>query len=420
VTKKPSTPRPSRTPNVVASQRAGAGRPGARRPVAHARSHREERGARLAWIVGGGIAAVVILLFAVGYYNDNIGPARDTAIAVGNHAVSFGYYRDRLRAITKDTGDGTQTGAYNKESSTTDQIEQEQVYLQRAGSLGVSADDNDILAAMANTVRAPLQDGKLKDASLYESQLRGQLQNSGLSLDQFREISRAQALKDKVLAKFKADVPKQAPAIKAMQLTFNSEQQGRAAQQRLETGDSVNDIAQDATADPSIGQAQPLDWTPVPYGLLPAAVDDVASKLQPGQVSDLIKVEPTAPSGSPQWVLLAITDRDANHDVSDQQAQQIASKQQQSWFDQQKAALRTRSFVDGSKAVWAAQHTDLPLTTATPKAPAGNPRNGAPGLTPPTVPSNVQPSGPQPPAAPSAPAAPGGASGPPPPPAGSP
>lgn len=410
----------------MATQRTGAGRPGARRTVARARSHREDRGARLAWIVGGCIAAVVVILFALGYYNDNIGPARDTAIVVGDHSISFGYYRDRLRAMTKDSGDGTQTGAFNKESSTTDQIEQEQVYLQRAGSLGVSANDGDILAAMASTVRAPLQDGKLKDVALYESQLRGQLQNSGLSLDQFREIARAQALQSNVLNHFKAGVPKQALAVKAMELTFTSEQQGRTAQQRLESGDSVNDIAQDATADPSIGQAQPLDWTPVPFGILPAAVDDVASKLQPGQVSDLIKVDSpssTGAAGSTQWVLIAITDRDPSHDVSDQQPQQIAGKQQQSWFDQQKAALRVRSFVDGSKAVWAAQHTDLPLQTATPKAPAGNqsnPRNGLPGLVPPTVPVNGQPAGPQPPAAPSAPAAPGGASGPPPPPAGTP
>ncbi len=379
------------------------------------RSGREEVGSRLAWLIGGGLAAVVALLVLIGIYNDRIGPARNTAITVGKHSISLGYYRDRLKAAAVDGGDPSQVGAFNKESTTTDLLETEQVYLQRAASLGVTVSDAEIAAAMAQAVHAPVgPDSTVTDLSAYEILVRGELQRTGLSLDQFRAIAKAQALKTKVQQKFRTDVPKQTLAIKGLQLLFTSEEQGRAAQDQLGNGDSFNDIAGNTTADPSLGHAQPLDWTPVPFGLLPGDLDGVASQLMPGQVSDLIMVTSTS---APQWVLLNVTDRDSNHDVSDTQRLQIGNKQEAAWLDQQKQELGVHSFVDGSNAQWAAVHTDLPQQAPATPTPAPNPRipggrpgvtapNGQPGLppgapgAPPVGPPGAAPAGPPAPAVP--------------------
>lgn len=406
-------PRRSAPPGAKPSRpgRPPSGRPGSGRLIsvksASHRSGREEVGNRLAWIVGGGLAAVVALLVLIGIYNDRIGPARETAITAGKHSISVGYYRDRLKAATIDAGDATQVGAFNKESSTTALLEEEQVYLQRAGTLGVTASDADIAAAMAQAVHAPVAaGGPVSDVAAYEVLLREELQRTGLSLDQFRGIAKAQALKSNVQAKFRAEVPKQTLAIKGIELQFTSEVQGRAAQDRLGNGDSFNDIAGDTTADPSIGHAQPLDWTPVPFGLLTGDLDGVASQLSPGQVSDLIKIDS---SGTPQWILLNVSDRDQNHDVSDTQRLQLGNKKQSDWVDQQRQELGVHSFVDGANARWAAIHTDLPLQAAATPTPPSNPRlpgslpgavppGGQPGL--PAGPPGVPPAGPPPPAVP--------------------
>lgn len=410
---KPAVPPKGAPPrrNATAT-RAGATRPAARagRTRTVVRSHQHnDRGARLAWLVGGGIGLLVLLLVGVGYYNDNIGPARDTALRVGKHNVSLGYFRDRLKAATLDNnGPGTQADAFNKLTAVTDTIEEEQVYLQRAASLGVSVDDQDIAAAAAQLVQAPTSNGKLdpKDYAVYEFDVRAQLQKDGLSLGQFREIARANALKSKLLDHFKAGVPAQTLAVKGEAMTFTSEEKARAAQQRLENGDAFTDVASDLIASPSDGHARPFDFTPVPYGILVSPlgapnVEDVASKLSPGEVSDVIKIDSTSSSSTPTWVLLTITDRDASHTVSDVQKQQIASAQRDKWLADQKTALGVKSFMDQGKQLWAVQHMGLPLqarATPTPAAPPGNP-GAAPGA--PAVPGSQ--SGPQLPSA-SAPA----------------
>ncbi|HZQ37924.1 MAG TPA: hypothetical protein VFD32_18485 [Dehalococcoidia bacterium] len=414
---------PSKTP--AARRPAPATRSGPARPAARAgrtrtvvRSHQHnDRGTRVAWLVGGGIALIVLILLGIGYYSDNIGPAHDTALRVGNHDVSLGYFRDRLKAETVDNGAGTQTDAYSKLSSVTDTIEEEQVYLQRAGTLGVSVDDKAIAAAEAQLVRAPVSNGALdpKDYALYESLVRAQLAKDGLSLDQFRQIARANALKTAVLNHFKDGVPAQTLAVKGEAMTFTSEEKARAAQQRLENGDAFTDVASDLIANPSDGKAQPFDWTPVPYGILvsplnAANVEDVASKLQPGQVSDVIKIDAAGANSTPTWVLLTITDRDEKHAVSDVQKQQIAAAQQDKWLSDQKAAIGVKSFLDNGKDLWAIQHMDLPLRAkATPTPPAPVNPGAAPSA--PAVPGGQ--AGPQPPTS-SAPAgAPAGAPTPP-------
>lgn len=417
------TPAARRPPTPA---RAGTARPAARsgRTRTVVRSHQHnDRGTRVAWLVGGGIALVVLVLLGVGYYNDNIGPARDTALRVGGHSVSLGYFRDRLKAETVDNGAGTQTDAFSKLSSVTDAIEAEQVYLQRAASLGVSVDDKALAAAQAQLVRAPVSNGALdpKDFALYESLVRAQLAKDGLSLGQFREIARANALKTAVLNHFKDGVPAQTLAVKGEAMTFTSEDKARAAQQRLENGDAFTDVANDLIANPADGKPQPFDFTPVPYGVLPAPLnaanaEDVASKLQPGQVSDVIKIDASGANSTPTWVLLAITDRDEKHAVSDVQKQQIASAQQDKWLTDQKAAIGVKSFLDQSKDVWAVQHMDLPLQAkASPTPPPINPGAapnppGAPpvpgGQAGPQPPSSSAPagapSGPNPPAVPGA------------------
>jgi len=196
-------------------------------------------------MIGGGLALLVLLLIGIGYYSTYIGPSRETAIRVGNHDISLGEYRDRLRAATLASDpNATQADAFNKESSTTELLETEQIYLRRAQTLGISANDDAIAVTMATGVHVPTKDNQIVDIATYETILRNELQRLGLSLDQERNAARASVLKNNVLQKFRADVPKQAFAVKATELVFASRQQGQAAQQRLGNGDSVSDIAQ--------------------------------------------------------------------------------------------------------------------------------------------------------------------------------
>ncbi|MHB8573852.1 MAG: SurA N-terminal domain-containing protein [Dehalococcoidia bacterium] len=401
-------------PSTSSSLQPAKGRPGARpvtrqrRAISHA--SKDDRGTRLAWYVGGGIVVVVLVAIFAGYYNDNIKPARGAAITVGKHDISLGYYRDRLKAITITTGAGTQRDAFNKEATTTNLLESEQVYLQRAASLGVTVNDDEIAAAIAKDVHATIVGGKVSDPAQYEALLRTQLIRTGLSLDQERQLGRAAALKQKVQDTFKAGVPKQALSVKGIQLIFSSQDQATQAQQRIETGDTPSTIAGDMLANQSLGRSQTFDWTPVPFGLLPGDVDRFAAEHASGEISAILKIDPSTPTGSPQWIITQISDRDPNHDVTDAQSTQVATKKSADWFDSQKTALNVHSYVDGStagsKAVWAAQHTDLPVdVTATPTPPSFPSRPGAAPSAPAGAPVGPQPAG----SAPAAPGAPGAA-----------
>ncbi len=408
--KKPSAPAGGGNPprnrpagaRPAAPQRRTAGQTAAARRLQS--SHRpSERGSQLAWIVGGGLAAFLLVIVAIGYYNSNIGPGRDDAIKVGKHAVSVAYFRDRLKAEAVENGDGSQlgqSGAANDISTVTTLIEQEQVYLQRAWSLGLTASDNDIALQIANIVHVPVNNGKISDIAQYEFDVRGYLERTGLSLSELREIGRAAALKQKVTDYFKAQLPQQALAIQGTEFTFDTLAAAQAAQQELETGAYVTDLQAELNADSTKGTATPLDWTFVGFAALPRPVDVAAQQLQPGEVSTIIQVEPSSPDATTQWVMLAVTNKDPNHAIDATQQPTLAGDQAQGWYDQQSQALGVHNLLTQSAESWALSHTGLPVQpAASPTAPAGIP----------TVPSSnpVAPgsqAGPQPPA-PSAPAA---------------
>jgi SurA-like N-terminal domain len=375
-----------------------------RRVIAHA--GKDDRGARLAWYVGGGIVVLVVILFGAGYYNDNIGPARNTAITVGGHDISLGYYRDRLRAATLTGGGATQRDAASKEATVTDNLEEEQVYLQKAGQLGVTVNDSEIALAIAKDVHATVSGDKISDPAQYEALVRSQLIRTKLSWDQERTLAKAAALKQKVLDHFKAAVPKQALSVKGIELTFTSEDQANQAVQRIAAGDTPTDVAADMTANPSLGTSKPIDWTPVPFGLLGGSIDRFAAEHDKGEISTILQVPASTPTGSPQYVIFQISDKDPSHDVTDGQATQIATKQQKDWFGQTKAALNVHDHVDGNNAIWAVTHVDLPVQAAASPTPPALPQR--PGAAP-SAPAGV-PIGPQPaasaPAAPQAPAPP--------------
>jgi len=395
-----STPRPQ-SPRA---RPAPARRP-ARNVAQHVRAtaRTTDQGARLAWTIGGGLAALIVILVAIGWYNDNIGPGRETAIRVGKHNLSLAYYRDRLKAQAVENGDGSQTDAARQLSTVTQTLEEEQVYLQRAWALGVTASDQEIAAQIAQIVHVPVQNGKIIDAAQYDFEVRAYLERTGLSLDELREIARAEVLQQKVVDHFQATLPTQALAIQGIQFVFDSLDKAQAAQKELETGATIYDLQSELNQDASKGSASPLDWTYVGFGVLPRPIDVAAQQLQPGEVSTIIEVpaDPTDPTSKSQWEMLAVTNKDPNHPITDSAKSQLARSEASLWFNQQKTALGVHSLLDLNKERWAVQHTGLPLQPPpTPTPPASAP--SAPAINP-AVPGGQ--AGPQPPA-PSAPAAP--------------
>lgn len=414
-------PTSSKKPLAPRGQGQRPGTSAAARRIVATRKKRD-RGAEYAWWIGGALVVLLLLLVAAGYYNDNIGPGRDAALRVGTQSVSLTTYRDRLKAQTVINGAGSQQDAARQESTVTDNLEEEQVYLQRAWSLDVTASEDEIAAQIAQIARVAVKNGKVVDQGLYDFAVRGYLQRSGLSVGELREQARAAVLKQKVIDHFKAGLPAQALAIKGTQFIFDSADAASAAQQELETGASVADLAAELQANPTKGQATPLDWTFVPYGVLPRSLDVAASQLQVGQVTGAIEVAPPTPNGSPQYELLAISDRDPQHALDAAAQPALANGLATNWYNQQRDALGVHSFIDGSRALWAIQHTGLPLAAPSPTATApGNPgvpggvpsipgSNGPGSNAPGTGPGSSAPggAGPQPPAPaqPSAPAAP--------------
>lgn len=414
--KKPSAPakgaapppnRPAGTRPASPQRRPGGQSAAARRLQS---SHRpSERGSQLAWVIGGSLAAIILVFLGVGYYNSNIGPGRDAAIKVGKHTVSVNYFRDRLKAEAVENGDGSQlgsSGAANDITSIVDTIEQEQVYLQRAWSLGLSASDDEIAAQIANIVHVQVTNGKIADLAQYEFEVRGYLERTGLSLAELREIGRAAALTQKVTDYFQAKLPAQAPAFQGTEFTFDTLAAAQAAQKELETGAYVTDLTAELNADSTKGTATPLDWTYIGFGALPRPLDVAAQQLQPGQVSTIIQLDPTTPDGTTQWAMLAVTTKDANHAIDASAQPQLAQSESSAWYTQQSQALGLHNLMSQSDEAWALAHTGLPAEpAATPTSPAGAPTVPSGNPAAPGSQAGPQPPAPSAPAVPSAPAA---------------
>jgi hypothetical protein len=296
-----------------------------------------ERWSRI-FLVGGVIAVVLIAVgvIAFGWYQTQIKPLGKTVLQVGNSKYSLGYLEHRMRLLRKQDPTYGDLAAPNTllvlPDVTLALLEREAKLLEAAGSLNITATDEDVTAEIRSrgNLAADVQ------PSVYAAEFAKQVQDSGLSESQYVQMIRAYLLGQKVQNYFRFFAPESELQVRGQYILFGDATKADQGLQQLRAGAAFDQVAADLgiTSSSSGGKAlNQQDWTPrTDTPANPSKIQDYFFGVQPGQISDVLTV------GS-YFIVAQPLERDDNRALDDAGKQKVASREMEKWFDSQDAKL---------------------------------------------------------------------------------
>ena len=228
-----------------------------------------ERRGTLMLLGGLGILVVfALLLIAFGYYNDRIKPRSETVFSVGDRDYSYAYLEKRVDADLA-TGEFRPSDIQNSVANTVLKIQTEELLRRTAKEKGVTITDEEVEARMRTELNVPKESSRERFASAVQLEL----QNSGLSLSQYREIVRAHALEEKLREQVKSTVPSEGEQVDLLLLQTATREAAQAALDRINAGEEFQDVAQEVSVHSTKNVGGEFGWAP--RGLLPKSIEDV-------------------------------------------------------------------------------------------------------------------------------------------------
>lgn len=302
------------------------------------------------------VVLVVLGLVGYGYWDTYIRPAHETAVRVGSRDYNMIYFVKRLKLAFNDPTRPAPAAAEIAELPTrlTADIIDEEVFVQRAGTLGVSVPDSEIDGYMAERLAAPFtrnDAGEVQYSRTLENAVRNRLRPSGLSVAEYRRALHGQRLRQEVRRHFDQGLAEALPAVRFRQIAVADEAKARDLKGRLDGGGDFAALASsdsDDTATKSDGGLK--DWTL--KGLLAPEIEQAAYTLPPGQVSEPVK------SGD-RWYLLKVEERTESRQVTDRERATLADKQLSDWLTARRDELGARGYLDDRERLdYALEHSN--------------------------------------------------------------
>lgn len=349
-------------------------------------------------IVGivGLVLAVSVGLLVFAWYDDAVRPRRELALRVGDTTYSMEYFAHRYKQAIEDPANLSQLSSSlltDVPQKTLDSMETDAILLQRAADLGITAGQNEIDREMLVQNNIPVvtdtpegsevgPDDPFTVSIAMQNAIRARLQNTGFSLEEYREIAHARLLHDKAQAYFKDQTPARAPQSRIRVLQFPSESDAQIAIDLIKSGQSsFTEIAETRSLDRAgKGRGGERDW--LTRGILPPKVDEAAFSLPLNTLSAPID------SGDVNgWVVIEVLERADERDVSDAVRRQLADQKFNQWLDEQRATLKIDRALNQDKISWAWGFANPTV----PQSLLNNNRSTQPNIPSVTIPSSPAP-----------------------------
>jgi parvulin-like peptidyl-prolyl isomerase len=233
----------------------------------------------------GTIAAVVLIalgLVAYGYYRERIQPLHGTVLKVGGRSFDYSYLERRLLA-EYDQGNVDPNRLGEAISQMIAAIESEELVRQAGKDLGIKVTD----AEIDQQIRAKLGFAADVSPQAYAARLRRELLTLDLSLDEYRDLARAEVIARKLRARFESEIPAETDFVNLRLIRLQTQAKAIEARDRIAAGESIATVTVQMSTDPSKDNAGQLGW--VPRGSLRPKLEEWAfANLG---VSDIIETE---------------------------------------------------------------------------------------------------------------------------------
>ena len=259
----------------------GAQRSRAARPV-----DAEQRSRVL--LIGGVVAVVLVALGFIGFgwYQTQIKPLSKTILRVGETKFSLAHLERRMELERQQNPFYAQPQQQVILADAVFQrLEQEAKLLEAAEQLDISVTEEEI----ANEIK---QRGNLAEEAgekVYGFELARQVEASGLGVNEYQQMLRAELLELKVRDYFTFLAPSSEPQVHARWIAVSDEARAEEALQRLDAGEDFAAVAREESED--VGTAEEggdLGWRP--RGGFPdeEMEDFLFEEAQPGQHSEVL------------------------------------------------------------------------------------------------------------------------------------
>lgn len=281
-----------------------------------------ERAARI--FILGGVGAMLLLVVGLlvgGWYWTQVRPLDKTVLKVGEIEFSLGHLErrmsDELSLIPLSSL--SNEFLFALPDTVLRAFEREAKVLEAAGDLDVTVTGLEIDEEIA--LRGNIAAGA--DPSAFAAELKRQVEGSGLKLDEFLQMIKAELLENKVQVHFTDEAADQEPQVRARWIVISVDDL-EAAQElfaRLEAGEEFAVVMEDL---PDSAVSTVEDW--VPRGLFPdQAIEDFLFETQPDQYSEVI----STPIGH---FIVELQERDEERELDEIQKDRIGTRELLIWL----------------------------------------------------------------------------------------
>ena len=175
----------------------------------------------------------------------------------------------------------------------------------------------------------------------YSNMLRELRQNAGFTEADFRAMVATDLLRGKLEEAMAAEVPGAAEQVHARHILVATEEEARAALERIRKGEDFAAVAQEVSTDASNKEeGGDLGW--FPRGQMVAEFEQAAFALQPGEVSDLVATDYG-------YHLIKVEERDPNRPLDAGLLDYMRSRALANWLSQQRNSEAVQRFWSSDK-----------------------------------------------------------------------
>ena len=264
-------------------------------------------------IIGAIILAVVLLVGFFALYQYSIKPMNTVVLQVGDMKTNMNYFLKRIMmSVDQQSLPTLQT------------IMNEQVILlgSQQEPFNISVTDEEV---DAHAKSLAVGDGDISDGE-FKEWYRQQVNESGLSSAEYKEIVKVSLLTQKMLEYFRGELSKGIEHVNLNVIMLDDAALYDAIQQRYTDGESFGALAAEYSCDSDLAEsAGKYDW--VAKGELDDDLDQVIFSLDVGQLSDLTTLD----SGA--YAVFMVSEKDGDREPSSESLQILEEEALSDWIE---------------------------------------------------------------------------------------
>ncbi|HZP56790.1 MAG TPA: peptidylprolyl isomerase [Dehalococcoidia bacterium] len=285
-------------------------------------------------LVGGAVLLLVLVLGVIGfgYWDSVVRPRHRTVLAVNGQKVSYSAMQRRMEYEFTTTTAYQQQGAISLlPQNAADNVETELLLITRAESdqgISVTGDEYD--------QHLKVKVGVATDASpeQFQQAFRRALDKAHLKESEYRRLSNAEVLREKVQNKIQSELPATVTQAKYEVIGTTKKEDADAALARVKAGEDWATVAKQLSTEPDKDTTGGIhDYAP--DGTLPAAYNDYVFSTQVGQISDP-PISQDLGNGTTQYYIIRVVDR-SEQPLKDDQKPAVAGRRYSQWLDDMKS-----------------------------------------------------------------------------------